>query len=452
MYADPGGGGPPRNFKTSFDDLSLEDMNAMVQGANWNELATNGQALLEAQTKILGVAGDLKSHLNGVVWQGEGADAFREWGNQLANQSYGLADYTGLVGDQLVSAGSSLQYVQSAMPKSTRTECFTDAKKEAAAVKAEEPDRQEAVRMMESLASSYTWAKGQISTGAPPNFEPVPISVGNEEGYVRPYRSTAPVSSGGISSLVSDGRADGLKGPSRSSSMGKRERQPTQESTQADPRTSLDSTASQAEADPTNRRVSGSPYLPRSAPTGSSTFLPQYVPLPGSQGLPRRPMDTGDQSLQGGPRRNAIGAEGIIGGASRPLPSSGVRALGRNVIGRSEEEHPLVGASGSGRATITPRVVGARQSAIAPGAGNRRLARPNSLVEEETADSAAGTREFTPGGSGLVGRPQSSGSMQVSAIRGGNTRNSARSRPDYLEEDEETWDVARSDIVPPVLG
>jgi hypothetical protein len=76
---------------------------------------------------------------------------------------------------------------------------------------------------------------------------------------------------------------------------------------------------------------------------------------------------------------------------------------------------------------------------------------------------AAGARPFTPGGSGLVRNAPDDGSARGGqAARGGaippNTHTGGRhsdredaERPDYLTEDEETWQQGSRRIVPPVV-
>ncbi|PWI43619.1 hypothetical protein [Streptomyces sp. ICBB 8177] len=460
MRSDPGGGAPfDPSFKSSFEGLSLEDMNAMVASANWKHLTTTGEALVDAQSKIQSVADDLKSHLSGVSWEGESAQAFQDWGSQLTTQSYDLADYTGLVGEQLITAGSSLQYVQSAMPKSKRTECFVDPKKEQAAVKAEEPDRQEAITLMESLSSSYKWANGQISAGKSPNFQPLPMTF-NRQGYLRPYGSVGTSAETGetpqfgrdnVSREATLSEADSSGGPVVRSAA----RPPAPEAEgRATPRTSLDSIASPSTV---TMRPSAAPTHggPDSSGAGSSRRPDVLLPSYGTAGtlserthsitqLPReRPPGEGDAgpdlpSFVHSPTGESGG--GIFGGTVRTSPNFRPVRRFSSVIG-AEPESPAsgvtvgIGSSASSAASGIPSVRGGEMA----------------CGQEERGVPAEDSEQFTSGGSGLAGGRAAGGpGMPGLPMSRGGRRGAAR--PDYLQEEEETWEVGRTDVVPPVLG
>jgi hypothetical protein len=74
--------------------------------------------------------------------------------------------------------------------------------------------------------------------------------------------------------------------------------------------------------------------------------------------------------------------------------------------------------------------------------GGRRLAvEPGGIVGGRARQPGTSSgRGFTPGGSGLVRRGTS-----------GERNEATGERPDYLVEDEETWQQNRRRIVPPVI-
>ena len=72
----------------------------------------------------------------------------------------------------------------------------------------------------------------------------------------------------------------------------------------------------------------------------------------------------------------------------------------------------------------------------------------------EAHELGPAAREFTPGGSGLVGQGQGGGGgvMPSAGVGSASTaRRTSRARPDYLEEDEETWKASRQGVVPRVI-
>ncbi|MEU6176199.1 hypothetical protein ABZ832_30360 [Streptantibioticus parmotrematis] len=442
----------------------MEDMNAMVASANSQHLTTTGEALVDAQSKIQGVADDLKSHLSSVSWQGDSARAFQNWGSQLTTQSYDLADYTGLVGEQLITAGSSLQYVQKAMPKSKRTECFVDPKKEQAAVKAEEPDRQEAITLMESLSSSYKWANGQISGGKAPNFQPVPYTPtgGLIEAYVRPYGSAVETPDTDVTPDYDPGDAsrDAVYNESGSDggvTAGRSGAQTSVPETDWRPasRTSLDSvappsTVTAARPPASARGGHDSPGTERGMRSGMLPPPYRTVETPPARagGVVRVPpeasLNEGDEGPGFPSSARSLGGgdagQGIFGGTPQALsnPRSAGR-YGRAIGGEAEVSAPGATA-GFGSAPVS----------ATSGVPSRRAGETISGQEQLRA-SAEEPAQFTSGGSGLVGG-RSVGGLGTPGTPVGRGGRQGAARPDYLQEEEETWDVGRTDVVPPVLG
>ncbi|MFJ8658629.1 hypothetical protein [Streptomyces sp. NPDC093795] len=177
------------------------------------------------------------------------------------------------------------------------------------------------------------------------------------------------------------------------------------------------------------------------------------MPVTGGTGNPRGPITGGPRGLPGVPGPLGGTREGISGGRAVPsttgrpttgIPRStviGTEAGGRNgtAMGRGPMGGGMGGAMGGG--------MGAGQNGIS---GGRRLAGETGGVVGGKAQraGAAGAvggaaRPFTPGGSGLV--------------RGGSTpagrerEEQNGERPDYLVEDEETWQQGNRRTAPPVI-
>jgi hypothetical protein len=134
----------------------------------------------------------------------------------------------------------------------------------------------------------------------------------------------------------------------------------------------------------------------------------------------------GGTSAVGGPR--AGGRNGIVGGTPQHAPQGRAAAGGsgqRGVIG------------GRGAAAATSRSGG--RATPASGA-NGVVGAPR-----KAAGAGSNSKGFTAGGAGLVRGPAGRRS------NGREDEANGSSRPDYLTEDEETWNAGRRGAVPPVV-
>jgi hypothetical protein len=86
------------------------------------------------------------------------------------------------------------------------------------------------------------------------------------------------------------------------------------------------------------------------------------------------------------------------------------------------------------------------------GAAGRRLAsQPGGIVGGRPQPGTNSGRPFTSGGSGLV-RGNQPGGMPGTSGTGSRRQNRDRNeRPDYLTEDEETWQPPNPRTAPPVI-
>ncbi|MFF5769890.1 hypothetical protein ACFY8V_06890 [Streptomyces californicus] len=193
----------------------------------------------------------------------------------------------------------------------------------------------------------------------------------------------------------------------------------------------------------------------RAQPTGSGPTARGQSGLP--LGRPG-PLGDGGTSFTGrppvGPQPTAAGQSGVTGG--RPMVGQsgtpavgGPRAGGANgIVGGAPQRVPQSGAAAGGPAR--PGVVGGRGTvAAAPRAGGRASPAPGANgvvgVARKAASAGPNTKGFTPGGSGLVRGPESRRNS------GREDENKGSTRPDYLTEDEDTWNVGRRGAVPPVV-
>ncbi|MCP3770348.1 WXG100 family type VII secretion target [Streptomyces sp. MAR25Y5] len=173
--------------RTDFDEHRLNDMIALVEQANPEDLETSGKALWEARDAISDAAKELDGRIEKVHWVGEAGEAFRKWGRSLVISTYGLSDFAGGAGDQISAAAVGLAAVRGSMPprdtrpaeKALRPGQLPAPKQvEGNAEYAEavrvEKDRQEAINQMNRLSSYYAVAREQLIELKSPEFKAMP--------------------------------------------------------------------------------------------------------------------------------------------------------------------------------------------------------------------------------------------------------------------------------------
>ncbi|MEH6375724.1 hypothetical protein V7793_15500 [Streptomyces sp. KLMMK] len=349
-----------------------------------------------------------------------------------------------------------------------------------------------AAALMKALAESYDQSGTQILRVARPNFRPMPPQVmptkqtpldpneyvdlpGGGSGATSPGAAARVLLAGYTGGALAGGGVHDASMPSA----------PTERFVR---RPELDLSGG----------VDAPPRVPilqpdRTSVTPSDAGKPQipmpHVPVPGWPGPDRRPdsgrrpggalPERGGQPVPrvptpgpgaGTTRMPSLPRDGIVGG--RPTPR------GPSVPTQHPGRVPVFGAEPSQRQgqTRTPMVPGASfggapgPSIGSPGAGvgRARATEPGGVVGRRPGQSPGRgvSADFTPGGAGLVrggaageSRTNSSartgmmgGLMPVGGVSGASSeRQSGSRRPDYLVEDEETWNQGGKAVVPPVI-
>jgi len=505
---------PPLNacyMTTDFENMSYEDMLAMVRGVDPTAIMSRGTALIDAQTEIEKIGTELKEHVSRTTWKGKGGDAFREWGDGFAKETIKLADYAGAAGTSLQTAGQALSEVSKVIQghSDATSMCYADEAKEKARLEAVDKARNEAIPQMNKLASYYMMAQQTISSQEEPVFKPLPDAVipdkpvgGGQQGYGPSSGgnagthsvSTVP-STGGSSGTYHSVTAQPVDGgsssvshvttPTPSHHVGAVPVTPGAPDTTG---TNID-TVTMPDAPPVTSTppTSGPPVTPVGG--GGQNNLPPVV-LP-TQTLPTGPGGGGNRrtipvgpGTDGNPRANPLGP-GADGNRRTmpvtPVGRGGAESVRPPVIPRADTgihggtpgrpvTGPVAGGQrgtvignerpGVGRSMMGGHGMGAVGSPMGRGgvggaAGSRRLVTQPGGTVGEARGGAAG-REFTPGGSGLVRESARPGAMGPMGGAMGGSRGTRRPQrrdgenPDYLEEDEETW-ATGDDVVPPVI-
>ncbi|KOG88316.1 hypothetical protein [Streptomyces varsoviensis] len=451
-----------------FDGESHEQLYNMISGAKPSLFSDAEEALNKAHTDIAAIGEEFKAHVAHVQWEGEGADAFRAWGDEMAKQTLVMAEYTKGVGHWIGHAGKGLSAAQSAMPPVADL-CFVDPKMDAKRRLSADKKLDEAIQALEKADSYVTVAQEGLDGLKEPNFPILPSTVLGDGGYERPLDGTQPgtVASGGGGGFTNPTSvhhtiavSGGTDSPTRShhgGAGGIHQLAETGRHGVESSGTVIDSTvtapypdtAKHVVPDHTGPTNNTGPLVPGPAPAmPSGPTSPRgtaKLTAGRNSGLPEKSVTT--------PRSAAVPragkSDGIFGGTSveRPTQSTGPRLPRGTVIG--EERTPMsrapMGAggygAGSGR-TGTP-------SSNVPG---RRLASEMGGSAGAPRPSREGRSEFTQGGSGLVRGAQAPGAMPHSRAQApGKPGRRGGSRPDYLTEDEETWASGRRGTVPPVI-
>ncbi|WP_412077862.1 WXG100 family type VII secretion target [Streptomyces xanthophaeus] len=482
---------------SKFEGYTHAQLHAMVAAIDPETVRSRGTQLTEAAETIRKIGDALKKHkVEG--WEGEAADAFEDWVNKTGSATLVLADYATAGGKQMTEAAQVMTEVKpdpsgqkGDMPQYNP---ITDAALKADvqtprgmdAVAKLNADHARAVDAMNKLAGRYDLSSKEMDKAPVPTFPPppavlVPVVVGGEQDRARAGGGGGGGVGSSSSSYVGTG-GPGEVSPTERGSV--QERQPQPDNTRPpttgsvlppgpglpdrDVNVDLDSVI--APPNPTLPPTTGLPTGPM--PVGPGPAVPTPGPFlpPGTfppvgkvkaPGLPgpgigpfQGPPGTGGKftGTPGLPPRDA----GITGG--KPVtPNGPSTGLPRGTVIGTEGQHtgrgmgsgmghgvggPHGGQTGSpvGRrlATETGGIVGGRQS----GAAGRPV---------------AGAQPFTQGGSGLVrnNRGGAGAGAMGHAGAGVGTPGQRREeqggeRPDYLAEDEETWQSNRR-VVPPVI-
>ncbi|WP_406731859.1 hypothetical protein [Streptomyces sp. NBC_01794] len=496
----------PALQETDFHSKTHDELLAMIEGTKAESAAELAKKLSKAASKITEVGEGLKSHMTRVVWEGEGGKAFRDWGHEAAMATLELGKYSKEASSWLQDVAAAIATAHSSIPKkdgSLETQASEAKENLAAARKAHSPDdtstystqlataqagmekrRLEAADQMRRLAQTYTHSGEQIMSLHPPEFPPPP-------GRFVPPPSKYVDSSQHVGG---SGTADRQRSSVDSYSKSERSVSPANETSAktnvppvtVSPHTAVPDRPVDMEIDSvatlppsTSTTPSITPGLVPSAgrPEGPGIVPPGIIPstfggkntampntpaagraFPGARGL----VPPGQAGIN-----SRMPREGIVGG--RPVTPNTGRPTGGiprgTVIGN--EDTTARGPMGRGG---TPGMHGggptggAGQSGVS---GGRRLASEAGGVvggrQQKSGQSSA--RPFTPGGSGLVrgANPNTSsggahpGQAGRGAIppgtHGANSRRDEQSgeRPDYLSEDEETWQQGGRRVVPPVI-
>ncbi|MGQ4447576.1 hypothetical protein ACN6LK_004347 [Streptomyces griseus] len=469
--------------------MSHKQMIAWLDQANSAAVQGVADRLSSAAKEISKIGEELKIRPQIVKWKGDGADSFRTWSADLANATLRLGEFSKDASNRLGETATAIAQAKAAIPRPTgdpeaslkAAESARNDPDSAGLIKKLNGEREAAAAEMRKLSQTYSHSVAQLDNLKRPEFPPPPqVIMPKESGGVDSSRDRlGPTASGVGASAVSPEIQSHVPRPTENTPRSIASAETLNPTGSPPPDTSpvrmgIDSVVTRPEA-PTVPNVA--PALGQAGGGRPDVVLPPVVggvpptlnkgvvPLPSTNGS-GRPVNAVRPSLAM-PGPNAPGggqvgrpspANGIVGG--RPAPQTTGRPVGglpRGLVVGGEGAHggraPMMHAPGG--------AVGGGQSGIV---GGRRLAgEAGGMVGGRPQQSGQpGARPFTPGGTGLVRGAasggegaRSTGAMGRGAVgsqrAGESRRDEGSERPDYLTEDEETWQHGARRVVPPVI-
>nr|WSZ96250.1 hypothetical protein OH820_11815 [Streptomyces sp. NBC_00857] len=496
--------------QTDFESKTHQELLDMLDGASSESASRLAKKLSDASSKIDEIGMGLKGHASRVVWDGEGGEAFRNWCHQAAMATLELAKYSKQASSSLAEVATAIAYAKDGGVPGRPAALETQAKEARSTLKAAQNDpgapkdlskyrnqestalagmesaRLEAADQMRRLAQTYAGSGDQIMSLQPPTFPPPPgqfmpppaRSLSNSSrrggGSVTEGGSSGESSAHSYPSSASDSSSSIQNGSLPLESVSR----VTPPSTvvpdrpvdmEIDGATTLPQTPTSQSPIQGTAPVGGkpdglgSPPLPGVIPPafGGGVTPPNSGPTGGRTGTGiRGPLLPGQGSASTVPPGRMPQQNGIVGG--RPVPQNSGRPTGGiprgTVIGGETGQGRGYGQGRAGMGMPHGPGGGIGQGGMA--AGRRLASESGGVVGGKPRQQGATGKPFTPGGSGLVRKAPADGDTRngrSGAVPPGTRRPRSRQerengeRPDYLVEDEETWQQGSRRIVPPVI-
>ncbi|WP_030163161.1 WXG100 family type VII secretion target [Streptomyces sp. NRRL S-244] len=478
---------------TNFEGYTHQQLLAMIASIDPKTVETRSAQLNEAASTIKEIGESLKKHqVKG--WEGAAADNFADWVSRAGSATLLLGDYSAAGGKWMAEAAQIMHEVQANMPKYDTSAADNlkaaqqfhndpDSQKIRQEANAKlNGDHQKAVDAMTKLAGSYDQSttqmgKVQIPTFPPPPGDFVPDAPRGGSTDLERSGGTSEFGSGSGGSSYSHAGPRG-SGPSTdpASAPGHQPDSTLPPTTGHTPVPGLPDREVDVDLDhvatlpdKTLPPVTGLPGGPVPGPGGGSptgpvlpiALPPIGTPIQGGGGPGSKfPVTLPPSSKVGGPSGLLPRDIGIMGG--RQVTTNGPTAgIPRGtVIGH--EGGPQAAGRGMGGG-MHPGAGGPHGGGQGGSAMGRRLAmEPGGVVGGRQAGAigrqTTGAQPFTQGGSGLVRNGSGAGSARGAMGHAGagvhtpgkRGDQQGSERPDYLAEDEETWQ-SNGHVVPPVI-
>ncbi|MCF3182066.1 hypothetical protein IPZ70_19265 [Streptomyces polychromogenes] len=470
---------------TNFEGFSHEQLLAMIASLDPETVKARATQLADAAIALNEIGDSLKRHqVKG--WEGEAADAFQDWVSRAGSATLTLGKYSDAGSQWMTHAAQTMVEVKANTPKYDKgaAENLEAARKYHNDPDAQQvgqtanakltADHEQAVQQLTKLAQSYDWSATQMSSAEAPTFPPPPKyfdppkSLWQSSDVARGSDGSPGAAVGGFShQTAGPSYVTASNGPSHVAGNSPLPdtvlpATPGRLPTPVLPDHGVDVDLDHVAVLP-DKAVPPVPGLPIGPGPGVPGGTPPGIPippltLPPSGGLPL--LGGGSLPVTRGP----VGIGGKVGGIPVPSPRDtgivGGRQIATGGPGAGIPRGTVIGAEGpaAGGGRGMPGMMGGgfgggHGASGGPAAGRRLAVEPGGVVGGR--QPAAGGQPFTQGGSGLVRKGAGVGTAghggaapQAPSRRRGDHQTGAR--PDYLAEDEETWQGDRR-VVPPVI-
>ncbi|WP_371788073.1 hypothetical protein OG404_08680 [Streptomyces griseoaurantiacus] len=477
----------PKLARTDFESMTHEQLAALLASANTAGASHLSSKLSKAASTITKIGDDLMTYVKGLEWQGEGGDAFRDWGGQTASSTLRLGQYAEVAARWMGTVSQAIAEAKAAMPDvSETTRAKTDladahktitaanqpgghndpdAQKLAATARTDataaehrmEAARGEAIQQLRKLAQTYEYSAQQVNSVAPPTFSPPVENAGSrdwwdDEGSAYLPDGSRRVNGGVAGSEVSGNRVSGatthagttgtsLSVPERSASGAATPHSygPAPTALDLDGVSTLPKSSAVNATGPAGPH-NGMPHQPPSAPDQSPAPPTAFSTGGRVSGQNLSPRTTSPARL---PQTTTPG--GIANGRVPRVPQDtgiiGGRAISSN-LGRPQNSIPrgtVIGKEGTPMGRTSPmRGVSSAHGTEGAGPsrgplGGRRLASEAGGIVGSNPGQPGRSRKgpFTPGGSGLVrpGAGVAEGRQGAASERTGNAAKTSRTGP-----------------------
>ncbi|TDU77949.1 hypothetical protein [Streptomyces sp. KS 21] len=473
---------------TNFEGYSHQKLREMRASLDPTAVKDRADRLQKASEDIAKIAEKLKNH-RVTGWEGEAATKFQEWVGRAGNATLRLSEYSATgakwMGDtvqKMIEARDMPAYdTKSAenLEAARKAHNDPDAQQIASQERSKlDADHRESIRLMNNLAQSYELSYGEMNKAEIPTFPPppgnfVPEGYGGETDRERSAGGSGLGSSGSASYVSSAPGGSGAGNgtgwvpghqPQPDNTVPTVTMPPAPVTPDRNVDVDLDHVGTLPPPTTTLPPTTGTPVpnLPVGPGPGPIAPLPP-MGLPPITGKTVPGLGPGPVQLPNlGPGGNGLSKvnpiaglsprdSGIMGG--RQVPTSGPNAgIPRGTVigteGTQTGRGPMGGPHGGG---------GAHAGGMSGSPAARRLAsEPGGIVGGRQSMAggrmATGGQPFTQGGSGLV---RNGGGAMGHAGAGTHAPGRRREdqggeRPDYLVEDEETWQGDRR-VAPPVI-
>ncbi|MFG2878253.1 WXG100 family type VII secretion target [Streptomyces sp. NPDC048337] len=477
---------------TRFDGYSHQKLREMIASLDPVAVKDRADQLAKASEDIKKIGEKLKNHrVSG--WEGQAATDFQEWVGRAGNATLRLSEYSATGSKWMADAVQTMTEATKMPVYDTAAAKNLEAAKQAhndpdapMVAKQEEKkledDHLEAVRLMNNLAQKYEQSSTHMNAAEIPTFPPPPQAFVPSDHFGAADMARPGGESGGAGSAGSSYVSSAPGGGSSNEPGWVPGHQAQPDNTP--PRTTgpaplplpgipdpdvdvdLDHVATLPPPTTTLPPTTGTP-LPQVpvGPGGPSPVVPiPPVTLPPISGPMLPNIGPGGQGpLQGLGKVGQVPGlpprdSGILGG--RQVPTSGPNAgLPRGTVIGTEgtQAGRAMGGTQAGRAMggMTGGGMGGGAHGGVGGSpvGRRLASEPGGIVGGRQSVvggvPAKGGQPFTQGGSGLV-RNTAAGTGAGAHTPSRQREDRGGDRPDYLAEDEETWQGNRR-VVPPVV-